>query len=102
MSNRFDFADLAMQTELCHHQGIAYPIMAPMGPDITGPDLVAAVSNAGGLGPALHSQNTTTAMTNHDDEHICPVLGHPAHQPARHSHHGRDNPWVWHEVTMSL
>ncbi|MDT5048790.1 MAG: hypothetical protein QOG75_4684 [Mycobacterium sp.] len=35
-----------------------------MGPDITGPDLVAAVSNAGGLGLALHSQNTTTPMTN--------------------------------------
>jgi len=22
-----------------------------------------------------------------------PVLRHPAHQPARHSHDGRDNPW---------
>lgn len=31
--------------------GIDYPILAaPMGPDLTGPDLVAAVSNAGGLG----------------------------------------------------
>ncbi|WP_353357711.1 nitronate monooxygenase [Mycobacterium sp.] len=51
MSNRFDLADLAMQTGLCRQLGIAYPIIsAPMGPDITGPDLVAAVSNAGGLG----------------------------------------------------
>ena len=31
--------------------GIEYPIIAaPMGPDLTGPELVAAVSNAGGLG----------------------------------------------------
>jgi NAD(P)H-dependent flavin oxidoreductase YrpB (nitropropane dioxygenase family) len=31
--------------------GIDYPIIAaPMGPDLTGPELVAAVSNAGGLG----------------------------------------------------
>ena len=51
MSNRFDSADLAMQTGLCRQLGIAYPIIsAPMGPDISGPDLVAAVSNAGGLG----------------------------------------------------
>jgi NAD(P)H-dependent flavin oxidoreductase YrpB (nitropropane dioxygenase family) len=47
----FDLADLAMQTGLCHQPGIAYPIIsAPMGPDITGPYLVAAVSNVGGLG----------------------------------------------------
>jgi NAD(P)H-dependent flavin oxidoreductase YrpB (nitropropane dioxygenase family) len=51
VSNRFDSADLAMQTGLCRQLGIAYPIIsAPMGPDISGPDLVAAVSNAGGLG----------------------------------------------------
>jgi nitronate monooxygenase/enoyl-[acyl-carrier protein] reductase II len=36
---------------LCHTLGIEHPIIsAPMGPDLTGPDLVAAVSNAGGLG----------------------------------------------------
>src|SRR5262249_39189733 len=36
---------------LCHMLGIEHPIIAaPMGPDMTGPDLVAAVSNAGGLG----------------------------------------------------
>jgi NAD(P)H-dependent flavin oxidoreductase YrpB (nitropropane dioxygenase family) len=40
-----------MKTNLCHVLGIEYPIIAaPMGPDLTGPDLVAAVSNAGGLG----------------------------------------------------
>jgi NAD(P)H-dependent flavin oxidoreductase YrpB (nitropropane dioxygenase family) len=40
-----------MKTNLCHMLGIEHPIIAaPMGPDLTGPDLVAAVSNAGGLG----------------------------------------------------
>ena len=40
-----------MKTNLCHMLGIEHPIFAaPMGPDLTGPDLVAAVSNAGGLG----------------------------------------------------
>ena len=40
-----------MKTALCDTLGIDYPIIAaPMGPDITGPELVAAVSNAGGLG----------------------------------------------------
>jgi len=40
-----------LHTPLCDLLGIAYPILsAPMGPDISGPELVAAVSNAGGLG----------------------------------------------------
>jgi len=40
-----------MKTALCDMLGIEYPIIAaPMGPDLTGPELVAAVSNAGGLG----------------------------------------------------
>lgn len=40
-----------MKTKLCRDLGIEVPIFsAPMGPDITGPELVAAVSNAGGLG----------------------------------------------------
>jgi NAD(P)H-dependent flavin oxidoreductase YrpB (nitropropane dioxygenase family) len=40
-----------MKTALCHLLGIEHPIIAaPMGPDLTGPELVAAVSNAGGLG----------------------------------------------------
>jgi nitronate monooxygenase len=40
-----------MKTNLCHILGIEHPIIAaPMGPDLTGPELVAAVSNAGGLG----------------------------------------------------
>lgn len=40
-----------MKTKLCELLGIEYPIIcAPMGPDMSGPELVAAVSNAGGLG----------------------------------------------------
>src|SRR5215471_3951446 len=43
--------EVVMKTNLCHMLGIEHPIIAgPMGPDLTGPDLVAAVSNAGGLG----------------------------------------------------
>jgi NAD(P)H-dependent flavin oxidoreductase YrpB (nitropropane dioxygenase family) len=40
-----------MKTSLCQMLGIEHPIIAaPMGPDLSGPELVAAVSNAGGLG----------------------------------------------------
>ena len=40
-----------LHTRLCDLLGIEFPILsAPMGPDVCGPELVAAVSNAGGLG----------------------------------------------------
>jgi len=40
-----------MRTPLCDVLGIQHPIVsAPMGPDLAGPELVAAVSEAGGLG----------------------------------------------------
>lgn len=40
-----------LRTDLCDLLAIQYPIIsAPMGPDLSGPELVAAVSNAGGLG----------------------------------------------------
>ena len=40
-----------MRTALCESLGIEHPIIsAPMGPDISGAELVAAVSNAGGFG----------------------------------------------------
>jgi NAD(P)H-dependent flavin oxidoreductase YrpB (nitropropane dioxygenase family) len=42
---------IIMKTALCDLLGIEHPIIAaPMGPDMSGPELVAAVSNAGGLG----------------------------------------------------
>jgi hypothetical protein len=41
----------AMRTDFCDLLGIEHPIVAaPMGPDLTGLELVAAASNAGGLG----------------------------------------------------
>ena len=40
-----------MRTDFCDLLGIEHPIVAAsMGPDLTGPEFVAAVSNAGGLG----------------------------------------------------
>jgi nitronate monooxygenase len=40
-----------LRTPLCELLGIEHPIIAaPIGPDLTDPELVAAVSNAGGLG----------------------------------------------------
>jgi hypothetical protein len=43
--------EASRKTTLCHLLGIEHPIIAaPMGPDLTGPELVAAVSNAGALG----------------------------------------------------
>jgi nitronate monooxygenase len=40
-----------MRTALCDMLGVEHPIIAaPMGPDLSGPELAAAVSNAGGLG----------------------------------------------------
>jgi NAD(P)H-dependent flavin oxidoreductase YrpB (nitropropane dioxygenase family) len=39
-----------MQTGVTKLLGIEHPVIsAPMGPDMTGPELVAAVSNAGGF-----------------------------------------------------
>lgn len=44
-------------------------VVAPMGPDLTGPDLVAAVANAGGLGllraPSLVRLQLATSVPNH-------------------------------------
>ena len=40
-----------LTTRFCDRFGIDVPIVAaPMGPDLTGPELVAAVCNAGGFG----------------------------------------------------
>jgi nitronate monooxygenase len=40
-----------LQTRFCERFGVAAPIVvAPMDPDLTGPEFVAAVSNAGGFG----------------------------------------------------
>ena len=52
----------AMRTDFCDLLGIEHPIIAaPMGTDLTGPELVAAVSNAGGLG-ILHGLCSSCRM----------------------------------------
>jgi nitronate monooxygenase len=51
-----------IRTRLCSALGINHPIIsAPMGPDLSGPELVAAVSNAGGLG-ILQAQLASPAI----------------------------------------
>jgi len=60
-----------LRTRLCELLEIEAPVLgAPMGPDIAGLDLAAAVSNAGGLGmisfgayppPALRERNQEAA-----------------------------------------
>src|ERR1700722_4863555 len=72
-----------MKTNLCHVLGIEHPIIAaPMGPDLTGPNLVAAVSNAGGLGfPAgtvLHATGLPPGDPPRAGAHRKAVRGEPA------------------------
>ncbi len=51
-----------LHTHLCDLLGLAYPVIAaPMGPDLSGPELVAAVSNAGGPG-VLQAQLSPPAV----------------------------------------
>jgi NAD(P)H-dependent flavin oxidoreductase YrpB (nitropropane dioxygenase family) len=51
-----------MKTALCHMLGIEHPVIAaPMGPDLTGPEFVSAISNAGGLG-VLQAQLSPPAV----------------------------------------
>ncbi|MGH7792777.1 MAG: nitronate monooxygenase, partial [Thermodesulfobacteriota bacterium] len=51
-----------LHTRLCDFLGIEYPIIcAPMG-FVTGPELAAAVSNAGGLGIMSFSGNPPEAL----------------------------------------
>ena len=53
---------ITMRTQLCELLGIEAPVFAaPMG-FITGPDLAAAVSNAGGLGIMSFSANPPSVL----------------------------------------
>jgi NAD(P)H-dependent flavin oxidoreductase YrpB (nitropropane dioxygenase family) len=50
-------------TRLCKTLGIAHPIIsAPMGPDLSGVELVAAVSGAGGLGILQAQRESATSL----------------------------------------
>jgi NAD(P)H-dependent flavin oxidoreductase YrpB (nitropropane dioxygenase family) len=59
-----------LHTRLCEVLGIEFPIFAaPLGPDLTGPELVAAVSNAGGLG-ILQAQLSPPPVLRQELEHL--------------------------------
>jgi uncharacterized protein (DUF302 family) len=75
-----------MKTYFCHVLGIEHPIVAaPMGPDLTGPDLVAAVSNAGRLGHPASPTVPATVLSS----------GNPPGP-------GADGQAVWRELTALL
>src|SRR5215469_1389628 len=66
-----------LRTRFCERFGIEAPIVvAPMGPDLTGPELVAAVCDAGGF---RHSPGTTLPAA--DAATADPPSSH-AHEPA--------------------
>ena len=66
-----------MKTNLCHMLGIEHPIIAaPMGPDLSGPDLVAAVSNAGGLG-ILQAQFCPPHLLRHEIRQVRALTERP-------------------------
>lgn len=54
---------LFLETPLCRILGIDYPIMSAGMNDCAGPELVAAVSNAGGLGSARSARAAPTPPT---------------------------------------
>jgi hypothetical protein len=56
--------EVLMKTELCHLLGIEHPIIAaPMGPDLTGPEFVAAVSSMQSVSPAISRSSATRSRT---------------------------------------
>ena len=71
-----------MKTNLCRMLGIEHPIIAaPMGPDLTGPELVAAVDaemTAGGAGGSLAAESLANVLAVHLIRHVL-----APRQPAR-------------------
>src|SRR5262252_7469997 len=66
-----------MKTDFCDLLGIEHPIVAaPMGPDMTGPELVAAVSNAGGLG-ILQAQFCTPRVFREESRRVRALTAKP-------------------------
>ncbi len=67
-----------MKTNLCHVLGIEHPIIAaPLGPDLIGPELVAAVSNVGGLG-ILQAQFCTPLVFRQEIRRVRALTARPA------------------------
>ena len=66
-----------LETRFCKRFGVAAPIVvAPMGPDLTGPELVAAVSNAGGFG-ILQAQLCPPPVLRDQIKHLRTLTGKP-------------------------
>jgi enoyl-[acyl-carrier protein] reductase II len=66
-----------LTTRFCERFGIDAPIVAaPMGPDLTGPELVAAVSNAGGFG-ILQAQLCAPALLRRQIRHLRTLTAKP-------------------------
>src|SRR6516165_1489390 len=66
-----------LTTRFCERFGIQAPIVvAPMGPDLTGPELVAAVCNAGGFG-ILQAQLCPPALLRQQIRHLRSLTAKP-------------------------
>ena len=66
-----------LTTRFCERFGIDAPIVAaPMGPDLTGPELVAAVCNAGGFG-ILQAQLCPPALLRQQIRHLRGLTAKP-------------------------
>src|SRR5215831_20638266 len=66
-----------LTTRFCERFGIQAPIVAaPMGPDLTGPELVAAVCNAGGFG-ILQAQLCPPALLRQQMRHLRSLTAKP-------------------------
>jgi len=66
-----------LTTRFCERFGIDAPIVAaPMGPDLTGPELVAAVCNAGGFG-ILQAQLCPPALLRQQIRHLRSLTAKP-------------------------
>src|SRR6185295_5416987 len=66
-----------LHTRLCDLLGIEVPVIAaPMGPDLSGPELVAAVGNAGGLG-ILQAQFHPPPLLREEIRHVRTLTDRP-------------------------
>jgi NAD(P)H-dependent flavin oxidoreductase YrpB (nitropropane dioxygenase family) len=66
-----------LKTRFCERFGIDAPIVvAPMGPDLTGPELVAAVCNAGGFG-ILQAQLCSPPLLRQQIRHVRTLTARP-------------------------
>ena len=66
-----------VRTRFCERFGIDAPVVvAPMGPDLTGPELVAAVCNAGGFG-ILQAQLCSPSLLQQEIHYLRTLTSRP-------------------------